>query len=54
MATGFAGITGQQFFQLLVAHVKAGFLADPIYGGNRNLAGWKMIVLGPRRTTSRQ
>ena len=42
-ATGFTGITGQQFFQLLVGHVKAGFLADPVYGGNRDLAGWKMI-----------
>ncbi|MGI8855997.1 MAG: gluconate 2-dehydrogenase subunit 3 family protein [Thermomicrobiales bacterium] len=42
-ATGFSGITGQQFFQLLLAHVKAGFFADPIYGGNRDLVGWKMI-----------
>ncbi|HEY7908662.1 MAG TPA: gluconate 2-dehydrogenase subunit 3 family protein, partial [Thermomicrobiales bacterium] len=42
-ATGFAGITGQQFFQLLLAHVKAGFFADPIYGGNRDLVGWKLI-----------
>jgi gluconate 2-dehydrogenase gamma chain len=43
VATGFTGITGQQFFQLLLAHVKAGFLADPIYGGNRDLVGWKLI-----------
>lgn len=42
-ATEFTGITGQQFFQLLVGHVKAGFFADPIYGGNRDMGGWKMI-----------
>ena len=42
-ATGFSGITGQQFFQLLLSHVKAGFFADPVYGGNRDMAGWKLI-----------
>lgn len=42
-ATGFNGLSGQQFFQLLLSHVKAGFFADPIYGGNRDMAGWKLI-----------
>lgn len=42
-ATGFVGITAQQFFQLLLAHVKAGFFADPLYGGNRDMVGWKLI-----------
>lgn len=42
-ATGFPGSGGQTFFTLLVNHVKAGFFADPIYGGNRDLVGWKMI-----------
>jgi gluconate 2-dehydrogenase gamma chain len=42
-ATEFTGITGQQFFQLLLGHVKAGFFADPIYGGNRDMVGWKLI-----------
>jgi gluconate 2-dehydrogenase gamma chain len=42
-ATGFVGITAQTFFQLLVAHVRAGFFADPIYGGNRDMVGWKLI-----------
>jgi gluconate 2-dehydrogenase gamma chain len=31
------------FFPLLVAHTRQGFLADPIYGGNRDQAGWKTI-----------
>lgn len=31
------------FFNLLVTHTRQGFLADPIYGGNRNRTGWKAI-----------
>jgi gluconate 2-dehydrogenase gamma chain len=31
------------FLQLLVAHTRQGFYADPIYGGNRDRAGWKTI-----------
>lgn len=42
-ATSFAASGGQTFFTLLVNHVKAGFFADPIYGGNRDMVGWKMI-----------
>jgi len=42
-ATEFNGITGQQFFSLLLAHVKAGFFADPLHGGNRDMVGWKLV-----------
>jgi len=36
------------FFPLLVLHTRQGFYADPIYGGNRDQAGWKTIgVPGP-------
>jgi gluconate 2-dehydrogenase gamma chain len=31
------------FFGLLVAHTRQGFYADPIYGGNRGQAGWRVI-----------
>lgn len=31
------------FFPLLVLHTRQGFLADPIYGGNRDRAGWAVI-----------
>ena len=31
------------FFPLLVLHTRQGFLADPIYGGNRNRVGWDVI-----------
>src|SRR3569833_918735 len=37
------GIDGGAFFDLAVKDVKEGFLADPIYGGNRDMAAWKMI-----------
>lgn len=31
------------FFPLLVRHTRQGFYSDPIYGGNRDHAGWKAI-----------
>ena len=31
------------FFPLLVLHTRQGFLADPIYGGNRNRVGWDVL-----------
>ena len=31
------------FFPLLVTHTRQGFYADPIYGGNRDRVGWKVI-----------
>jgi gluconate 2-dehydrogenase gamma chain len=34
---------GREFFDALLNLVMEGFLADPIYGGNRNKAAWKMI-----------
>ena len=31
------------FFNLLVTHTRQGFLADPIYGGNKDRVGWQVI-----------
>ena len=31
------------FFPLLALHTRQGFYADPIYGGNKDRAGWKLI-----------
>lgn len=31
------------FFKLLLKDTQQGFFADPIYGGNKDMAGWKMI-----------
>lgn len=42
-------IPSANFFNLLLGNTKEGFLADPIYGGNRDFAGWKLIGYpGPR------
>jgi gluconate 2-dehydrogenase gamma chain len=32
-----------EFFPLLALHTRQGFYADPIYGGNKNHVGWKLI-----------
>lgn len=37
------GASGQDFFKLILKDTQNGFLADPIYGGNRDMASWKMI-----------
>ncbi len=37
------GFDGQSFFKLILTDTRNGFLADPIYGGNKDLAAWKMI-----------
>lgn len=42
-ATGEAGITAKAFFELLLAYTFAGFFADPVHGGNRDMVGWKLI-----------
>ncbi len=42
-ATGFYAPTADAFLATLLQHVKEGTFCDPVYGGNQNLAGWKMI-----------
>lgn len=37
------GINGVGFFALLLQNTREGFFADPVYGGNRDMAGWKML-----------
>ncbi len=37
------GPSGRGFFELLLKDTQQGFLADPIYGGNRDMCAWKMI-----------
>jgi len=33
----------KDFFKTLLQNTQEGFWADPIYGGNRDMAGWKLI-----------
>ena len=41
---------GRAFFELLRSHVMEGVLSDPIYGGNRDFAGWRAVGYpGPYR-----
>jgi gluconate 2-dehydrogenase gamma chain len=39
----FPGFSSKDFFEALLAITMEGFFADPIYGGNRGMAGWKMV-----------
>jgi len=38
-----AHVDGKTFFKLLLKNTREGFLADPVYGGNKDMAGWKML-----------
>src|ERR1700722_1293651 len=42
-ATGFAWPTAQAFFNTVRTHTMEGLFADPIYGGNRDFAGWRQV-----------
>ena len=37
------GVNAKTFFAMLLQNTKEGYFSDPIYGGNRDLAAWKMI-----------
>jgi gluconate 2-dehydrogenase gamma chain len=37
------GIDAKAFFALLLQNTLEGYFADPIYGGNRDMAAWRMI-----------
>ncbi len=39
----FPAFNSRQFFNALLGITMEGFFSDPIYGGNRNMAAWKMI-----------
>jgi gluconate 2-dehydrogenase gamma chain len=39
----FAGPTAQAFFTTMRTHTMEGMFADPIYGGNKDFAGWRLI-----------
>jgi gluconate 2-dehydrogenase gamma chain len=37
------GFNTRAFFDLVLQNAMEGFFADPVYGGNRDMAAWKMI-----------
>lgn len=43
LADNSAGPEGHDFFHLLLGDTFAGYYGDPVHGGNRDRASWKMI-----------
>jgi gluconate 2-dehydrogenase gamma chain len=37
------GVDSKSFFDMLLQNTKEGYFSDPIYGGNKDMAAWKMI-----------
>jgi gluconate 2-dehydrogenase gamma chain len=42
-ATGFTWPTAQAFFNTVRTHTMEGMFADPVYGGNKDFAGWVLV-----------
>jgi len=42
-ATGFTWPTAQAFFNTVRTHTMEGMFADPIYGGNKDFSGWRLV-----------
>jgi gluconate 2-dehydrogenase gamma chain len=42
-ASEFEFPTAQAFFNTLRTHTMEGLFADPVYGGNKDFAGWKLV-----------
>jgi gluconate 2-dehydrogenase gamma chain len=42
-ATGFTWPAAQAFFNTLRTHTIEGMFADPVYGGNKDFAGWRLV-----------
>ena len=42
-ATGFTWPAAQAFFETVRTHTIEGLFADPVYGGNKDFAGWRLV-----------
>ena len=42
-AAGFIWPTAQAFFETVRTHTVEGLFADPVYGGNKDFAGWRLV-----------
>lgn len=42
-ATGFTWPSAAAFFNTLRTHTMEGMFADPVYGGNKDFAGWRLV-----------
>ncbi|MDO7842498.1 gluconate 2-dehydrogenase subunit 3 family protein [Sphingomonas immobilis] len=43
MERGEHGADAKFFFAMLLQNVREGYFADPLYGGNKDMAGWKLV-----------
>ncbi|HEY4134989.1 MAG TPA: gluconate 2-dehydrogenase subunit 3 family protein [Alphaproteobacteria bacterium] len=39
----FSDVDAREFFELVLQNAMEGYFADPVYGGNKDMAGWKAI-----------
>ena len=60
-ATGFTWPSAQAFFNTVRTHTMEGMFADPVYGGNKDFAGWQLIgfpgavpIFSPQDMTSKE
>jgi gluconate 2-dehydrogenase gamma chain len=53
-ASGFSWPTAQAFFNTLRTHTMEGMFADPVYGGNKDFAGWRLVGFPGAQPTFRQ
>jgi gluconate 2-dehydrogenase gamma chain len=37
------GVDGVAFFALMLQNVREGYFADPMYGGNKDMVGWRLV-----------
>jgi gluconate 2-dehydrogenase gamma chain len=42
-ATGFEWPNAKEFFETLRTHTMEGMFADPVYGGNKDFGGWRLV-----------
>jgi gluconate 2-dehydrogenase gamma chain len=42
-ASGFEWPTAKDFFETVRTHTMEGMFADPLYGGNKNYGGWRLV-----------
>ena len=42
-AVGFTWPTARAFFEVVRTHTMEGMFADPVYGGNKDFAGWRLV-----------
>ena len=42
-ASGFVWPEARAFFETIRTHTIEGLFADPVYGGNKDFAGWRLV-----------